>query len=68
MTNHWQQGRYCIKGTLVSIGQEQLVVRLNDAQQHNEIFEKDPSNLIFFALEHAGSDSAFTASIRSLHE
>lgn len=56
------------KGTLVSIGQEQLVVRLNDAQQHNEIFEKDPSNQLFFALEHAGSDSAFTASIRSLHE
>ena len=54
------------KGTLEEITNSRIVVRLNDGQQNEEIFQPRDGRL--WAVEHGGSDMTATASLRSLHQ
>jgi hypothetical protein len=54
------------KGTLDEISNRQLVVRLNDGQQNDDIFQ--PRDGRFWAVEHGGSDLTTSSCLRSLHK
>jgi len=58
------------KGVMANIWQDRLEVRLNDGQRNTKVFgTKTPApERTLFAIEHAYSDSAGTAAVRSLHE
>ena len=54
------------KGTLDEISNSQVVVRLNDGQQNDDIFQPHEGN--YWAIEHGGSDLTTTSCLRSLHQ
>ncbi len=54
------------KGSLEMISVGQLVVRLSNGQQNEEIFQ--PREGQRWAIEHAGSDITTSANLRSLHQ
>ena len=54
------------KGTLDDISNSELVIRLNDGQQNEDVFK--PRDGRFWAVEHGSSDLTTTANLRSLHQ
>lgn len=54
------------KGTLEEISSSRLVVRLNERQQNDSIF--NTGNCHTYAIEHTHSDVATSSAIRGLHE
>ncbi len=51
------------KGTLQEIREDRLVVRLNDSQQRDDLFDSGT-----YAVEHGSSDNATTGNLRSIYE
>lgn len=54
------------KGTLQNISSNEIIIKLNERQQNDNIFNTDSNSM--YAVEHAQSDANTSSAIRGLHE